>query len=36
MADANEIDLLSYLAGDEYTRAIAMYLEDITNGRAFI
>lgn len=35
-ADVNEIDLLSYLADDEKTHVIAMYLEDITNGRAFI
>ena len=35
-ADVNEIDLLNYLAEDEETRVIAMYLEDITNGRAFI
>jgi acetate---CoA ligase (ADP-forming) len=35
-ADVNEIDLLSYLAEDKNTHVIAMYLEDITNGRAFI
>ncbi len=35
-ADVNEIDLLAYLAQDEKTRVIAMYLEDVTNGRAFI
>ena len=35
-ADVNEIDLLSYLAEDDNTRVIAMYLEDITNGQAFI
>ncbi len=35
-ADVNEIDLLSYLAEDDKTHVIAMYLEDITNGRAFI
>ena len=35
-ADVNEIDLLSYLAEDEKTRVIAMYLEDVSNGRAFI
>jgi len=35
-ADVNEVDLLAYLAKDEETRVIAMYLEDITNGRAFI
>ena len=35
-ADVNEIDLLSYLAEDKNTQVIAMYLEDITGGRAFI
>jgi acetyltransferase len=35
-ADVNEIDLLDYLAGDKETSVIAMYLEDITNGRRFI
>jgi acetyltransferase len=35
-ADINEIDLLAYLAQDDKTRVIAMYLEDVTNGRAFI
>lgn len=35
-ADINEIDLLAYLAKDEKTSVIAMYLEDVTNGRQFI
>jgi acetate---CoA ligase (ADP-forming) len=35
-ADVNEVDLLDYLAKDEKTKVIAMYLEDITNGRRFI
>ena len=35
-ADINEVDLLAYLAEDEETRVIAMYLEDISNGREFI
>ena len=35
-ADVNEIDLLDYLAKDEKTSVIAMYLEDMTNGRRFI
>jgi len=35
-ADVNETDLLAYLAEDEETSVIAMYLEDITNGREFI
>ena len=35
-ADINEIDLLGYLAEDPKTSVIAMYLEDVTNGRQFI
>ena len=35
-ADVNEIDLLAYLAEDEKTSVIAMYLEDVTAGRSFI
>ncbi len=35
-ADVNEIDLLDYLAYDEDTAVIAMYLEDVSNGRQFI
>ena len=35
-ADINEIDLLAYLAKDKGTKVIAMYLEDISNGRLFI
>jgi acetate---CoA ligase (ADP-forming) len=35
-ADVNEIDLLDYLAKDDKTSVIAMYLEDVTNGRQFI
>jgi acetyltransferase len=35
-ADVNEIDLLRYLAKDEKTQVIAMYLEDVSNGREFI
>ena len=35
-ADVNEIDLLEYLADDPKTSVIAMYLEDVTNGRRFI
>jgi acetate---CoA ligase (ADP-forming) len=35
-ADINEIDLLDYLAKDDKTKVIAMYLEDVTNGRQFI
>ncbi len=35
-ADINEIDLLKYLKDDPETEVIAMYLEDITDGREFI
>lgn len=35
-ADVNEIDLLAYLAEDDKTSVIAMYLEDVTAGRPFI
>lgn len=35
-ADVNEIDLLDYLAKDDKTSVIAMYLEDVSNGRQFI
>lgn len=35
-ADVNEIDLLAYLADDPKTSVIAMYLEDVSNGRRFI
>ena len=35
-ADVNEIDLLRYLKDDPDTHVILMYLEDISDGRAFI
>ena len=35
-ADISEIDLLEYMAHDEKTKVIAMYLEDIGDGRRFI
>ncbi|MBN1105360.1 MAG: acetate--CoA ligase family protein, partial [Deltaproteobacteria bacterium] len=35
-ADINEIDLLRYLRDDPDTKVIIMYLEDITDGHAFI
>ena len=35
-ADINEIDLLSWLAKDENTKVIIGYLEDISNGDAFV
>jgi acetyl coenzyme A synthetase (ADP forming)-like protein len=34
--DVNEIDLLPYLANDPHTKAIAMYVEGIGDGRKFI
>lgn len=35
-ADINEIDLIRYLKDDPETDVICMYLEDISDGRAFI
>ena len=35
-ADVNEVDLLRYLRDDPDTKVILMYLEDITDGHAFI
>ena len=34
-ADVKEVDLLEYLADDPKTKAIAMYLEDISDGKKF-
>ncbi|MEW5735079.1 MAG: acetate--CoA ligase family protein [Thermodesulfobacteriota bacterium] len=34
-ADVNEVELLQYLADDPETDVILMYLEDISDGRAF-
>ncbi|NWF56563.1 MAG: CoA-binding protein [Syntrophaceae bacterium] len=34
--DVNESDALSYLAEDEQTRIIGMYLEDVRDGRRFL
>ncbi|MDO4550664.1 MAG: acetate--CoA ligase family protein [Planctomycetia bacterium] len=34
-SDINEVDLLTYLADDDKTKVIAMYLEDITDGAKF-
>ena len=34
--DVDESDALEYLAGDEQTRIIGMYLEDIRDGRRFL
>ncbi len=35
-ADINEIDLLRYFKDDEDTKVIIMYIEDITDGHAFM
>ncbi|MEE9913486.1 MAG: acetate--CoA ligase family protein [Deltaproteobacteria bacterium] len=35
-ADVNESDALSYLADDEQTRIIGLYLEDVKDGRLFL
>ncbi len=35
-ADVNEIDLLRALAGDAGTKVILMYVEDLSNGPAFV
>ena len=35
-ADVNETDLLEYFATDENTKVIAMYLEDVSEGRRFL
>ena len=35
-ADVNEMDFLRYLKDDPDTKVILMYLEDITDGRAFM
>lgn len=34
--DIDEVDLMYFLANDPNTRAIMMYVEDITNGRRFV
>jgi acetate---CoA ligase (ADP-forming) len=35
-ADVNEADALSYLADDEQTKIIGLYLEDVKDGRLFL
>lgn len=35
-ADVDEDDLLTYFAHDPHTRSIAMHLEDLKDGRAFV
>jgi len=34
--DLNEIDLLRYLAGDEETEVVALYIESVADGRRFM
>jgi acetate---CoA ligase (ADP-forming) len=34
-ADVNETDLLPFLATDEHSRVLALYLEDVKGGKAF-
>ncbi len=35
-ADINEADCLEFLAGDEATRAVAVYIESVEDGRRFV
>jgi len=35
-ADLNEIDFLRYLAGDEETRVVGLYIETVADGREFM
>ncbi len=35
-ADVDEVDLLNYLKNDRKTKAIAMYMEGVKNGRLFL
>jgi acetyltransferase len=35
-ADLNEIDFLRYLAGDEETRVVGLYIESVADGRQFM
>ncbi len=35
-SDLSQVDFLNYLAGDEATRVVALYIESVTNGRAFM
>jgi len=35
-ADVNEVDLLDYLADDDETRVIGIYIETVSDGRAFM
>jgi len=36
MADVNECDMLEFLAGDEATRAVALYIESVDDGSRFV
>ncbi|MDP2690438.1 MAG: CoA-binding protein [Deltaproteobacteria bacterium] len=36
MADVNESDCLDFLAGDEATKAVAVYIESVEDGRRFV
>ena len=35
-ADINEVDLLEYLANDEETHVVGLYIETVSDGRAFM
>lgn len=35
-ADLNEVDFLNYLADDVETKVVALYIESVSNGRAFM
>ena len=35
-ADLNEVDFLRYLAGDEETRVVGLYIETVADGREFM
>jgi acetate---CoA ligase (ADP-forming) len=35
-SDLTQVDFLNYLAGDEDTKVVALYIESVTNGRAFM
>ncbi|MHB8855152.1 MAG: acetate--CoA ligase family protein [Bellilinea sp.] len=35
-SDLSQVDFLNYLAGDEATKVVALYIESVTNGRAFM
>ncbi|MFA5837254.1 MAG: acetate--CoA ligase family protein [Bellilinea sp.] len=35
-SDLSQVDFLTYLAGDEATKVVALYIESVANGRAFM